>query len=136
MFDDNKPLPDYLKPKEVGIPPRPGREAALAAVETELAGMIASDHPATETPTMQERTSSNGNPPAAPYQAPPPPRPMGTATIPNMPGPQQPASAMEIQFNGKTLRVNSTCNTDIEATQLIGALTALVPFLAKKEGVA
>ena len=44
---------------------------------------------------------------------------------------QKTTSKMEIQLNNRTLRIDSICSTDTEATQLIGALTALVPFLPK-----
>jgi hypothetical protein len=44
---------------------------------------------------------------------------------------QKPPSKMEIQLNNRALRIDSICSTDVEATQLIGALTAMLPFLPK-----
>jgi hypothetical protein len=123
------PIPDEFMPKTV--PSRGLTSVALDQLEDEIAEHVNTIKATTtqEPEPMQDRPAPAPAAPVSAY-APPPPRPVSTA-IQNMPGPQSPASQMEIQFNGRTLRVNSTCNTDVEATQLIGALTALVPFLTK-----
>jgi hypothetical protein len=81
---------------------------------------------------MQDRPAPAApSPPIASAYAPPPrpvPSPASTA-IQNMPSPQQPASQMDVRFNGKTLILSATCNTSAEAERVIETLTPLSKLL-------
>lgn len=122
----DKPIPPFLMPTPVATKPI-GRDS-------ELLRRMAQDLDVAQEGELEEMSDTNALPRAPTMPAPPatpyaPARPAPTLPASN----QAPASSMEVQFNGRTLRVNSTCNTATEMEQLIGALTALVPFLPKGE---
>jgi hypothetical protein len=130
MAREPTPIPDDLMPKTV--PARGLSSTTLDKLEDEIAEHVSTIKTTAtqEQELMQDRpAAAPATPyvPATPYA--PAPRP-ATAVIPNQP---QHQSALDFQFNGKSLRVTATCNTDAEALSLSDLLTKVAPFLAKAD---
>jgi hypothetical protein len=129
MARDPAPIPDEFFPTV--IPRRP--IDVIDALEDEIAKHIDTIKTTAtqEQVPMQDRPAPAAPSPPSPY-APPQPRPVpspASTAIQNMPSPQQPASQMDVRFNGKTLILSATCNTSAEAERVIETLTPLSKLL-------
>jgi hypothetical protein len=124
----DKPIPDFLMPTPVGARPI-GQDSEI------LRKMAQTLEQQEDIPDMSNTDTAPRVPlpPAAAPYAPRslPPAPAAPSSYSNTVPDQQ---SVDIQFNGKRLAGRFTLVNQDEANHLIGALTALVPFLPKGDG--
>jgi hypothetical protein len=123
----DKPIPDFLMPTPV--------KARSIGQDSEILRRMAQTLEQQEDIPDMSNTDTAPRPPLPPAAAPYAPAPRSLPPAPAAPSysntvPDQ--QSVDIQFNGKRLAGRFTLVSQDEANHLIGALTALVPFLPAK----
>jgi hypothetical protein len=121
----DKPIPDFLMPTPV--------KARSIGPDSEILRRMAQTLEQQEDIPDMSNTDTAPRPPLPPAAAPYAPRSLPPApAAPSYSNTVPDQQSVDIQFNGKRLSGRFTLVSQDEANHLIGALTALVPFLPAK----